>query len=182
MNIEKKEFYKKDITVVVDPMHFDIQFGFLSERKVENLRIPCTFLSGKIFKIYFNCLCCGSEIVTTSEEILSGAGNSNLGLLRTGINRDIHFLEAIYDLFPNIKKVTQDSYLYLKSDNAHGIFRLFYVKCPHCQAKYLGIYIYINAIVPDRGECEPSPAKVYLDNIAWVDFNEKEFYKAAGIK
>ncbi|MFT3994451.1 MAG: hypothetical protein QM660_09095 [Dysgonomonas sp.] len=182
MNIEIKEFYRKNITVVIDPHDIDIRFGFLSERKVENLKMPCTFLSGKIFKMYYNCLSCNNEIVTTSEEILSGADNPNLGFLQTGINRDIHFLEAIYNLFPNIKKVTQDSYLYLKSDNAHGIFRLFYVKCPHCRAKYLGICIYIYPIIPDRGECEPSPAKVYLDNIAWVDFNEKEFYKAAGIK
>lgn len=71
---------------------------------------------------------------------------------------------------------------YLESDNVHGIFSLFQVKCPDCQSKYLGIYIYATADIPERPGDIPAPSQVYLDNIAWVEFDEDEFFKEAGIR
>ena len=182
MKIERKAFYTKKITVQIEPHEVDIKFGFLTEMKVEHLKMPCTFLAGKEFNIYYSCLSCDSELVLTSAIITSQIGELNLGKLYTRELRKLSFLESIYNIFPNIKKRYSNSNCYLKSDNAHGTFRLFYLKCPHCQAKYLGIYIYIIAEIPDRPGPKLAPAQVYLDNIAWVEFDEDEFFKEAGIR
>ena len=182
MKIERKAFYTKKITVQIEPHEVDIKFGFLTEMKVEHLKMPCTFLAGKEFNIYYSCLSCDSELVLTSAIITSQIEELNLGKLYTRELRKLSFLESICNIFPNIKKRYSNSNCYLKSDNAHGTFRLFYLKCPHCQAKYLGIYIYIIAEIPDRPGPKLAPAQVYLDNIAWVEFDEDEFFKEAGIR
>ena len=182
MKIERKAFYTKTIKVEIEPRVFDIEYGFLTERTVEHLKIPCTFLSGYEFKLSYSCLSCDSEIILTQEVITSQFGKLNLGYLKTGKLRKLSFLESICDIFPNMKKIYLNSKCYLESDNVHGIFSLFQVKCPDCQSKYLGIYIYATADIPERPGEIPVPAKVYLDNIAWVEFDEDEFFKEAGIR
>ncbi len=183
MKIERKAFYTKTIKVENDPSDFDIEYGFLTESKVEHLKMPCTFLTGYEFKLSYSCLSCDSEIVLTQEIITSQIGELNLGKLYTGKLRKLSFLESICNIFPNLKKRYLNSTWYLVADyNVFRIFRLFHVKCPHCQAKYLGIYIYILADVPERPGDIPAPSQVYLDNIAWVEFDEDEFFKEAGIR
>ena len=182
MKIERKAFYTKKITVQIEPHEVDIKFGFLTEMKVEHLKMPCTFLAGKEFNIYYSCLSCDGEIVLTSAIITSQIGKLNLSYLMTGKLRKPSFLESICDIFPNIKKRYSNSNCYLESDNIHGTFRLFQVKCPLCKAKYLGIYIERAAEIPDRPGPKLAPAQVYLDNIAWVEFDEDEFFKEAGIR
>lgn len=183
MKIELKAFYTKTIKVEIEPRVFDIEYGFLTERTVEHLKIPCTFLSGYEFKLSYSCLSCESEIVLTQEIITSQIGELNLGKLCARESGKLSFLNSIYNLFPNIKKKYLNSTWFLIADyNVSSVFRLFHVKCPHCQAKYLGIYIYRTAEIPERPGEIPVPAKVYLDNIAWVEFDEDEFFKEAGIR
>ncbi len=61
-----------------------------------------------------------------------------------------------------------------------GISKVFYQKCPHCGAQYLTTYYDIQGQFPKR-TIHATPYEFYIEEMAWVEFDEETFFKEMNI-
>jgi hypothetical protein len=174
MKIKLKNYYALAISVVVEPSKLDIEYGFFNKKEDYNLYIPCLFYSGQRFLLNCNCLSCNRQFEIKKNLFIRSAHKHtyfDVGILSPR-RKNIKFIYNIMKLF-NKLYINEYESVCLEGP---GLAYLFYQKCPHCGAQYLATYCDIQGQPPERTE-PATPYEFYIEEMAWVEFDEEEFFR-----
>jgi hypothetical protein len=178
MEIEFKKYYNTLLNIIVEPSNRDIECNFFQDKKMYHLKLPCQFDRGQKFTLDFNCISCENNFLINNIYLpFEGMYESNyINLKNQSTNRyKKNFIEKINTIFHGL--IGKDcGHFYAFFLKRGGVANIFYIKCPHCGAQYFATYYDIEGkCIEDR--VEPTPDQFYIEEIVWVEFDEKEFFK-----
>ena len=176
MKITLRKYYQSNLYIRVKPSNRDVDFGFFCEEKNDTILLPYKLFQGQEFSIKYNCCSCDKEILI--ENILSHGKHEynyfDIGYLFT-IKYKFEFIKSISDVFKNLSLAV---YEHFSEYHMKDLFsaKCLYQKCPHCEAQYLATYHDTHGQPPERTD-PATPDEFYIEEMAWVEFDEEEFFK-----
>jgi len=176
MKIILKNYYAAELTIVVEPSERDIEFIFFNEIKKYQAFLPIRFNRGKRFEVNFHCMSCNEEIGIKNILLTHKIENSfiDIGFMST-LYHSRFFIDTISSFFSKLSRKDREHF-FGYSMRLGGVSRILYQKCPHCEAQYLATYYDIQGQYPERTTLA-TPDEFYIEEMAWVEFDEAEFFE-----
>lgn len=178
MEIKLKKFYLSELSIFVAPSKWDIKYGFFNEDKRYQIKLPYQFYRGEWFIIDYECDSCKNTI-RIEDIIASVIGVHKIDYVDTSylssLYHSVEFIELISRIFKLNGKDWGHFYGYNLKDKLYSA-KCLYKKCPHCNAQYLATYYNIQGQPPERTN-PATPDEFYIEEMAWVEFDEEEFFR-----
>jgi len=183
MEIRLIKYYTDKLELKIDPSDRDINFDFFTHKLFLKIQLPFKTYRGKRLLIDCNCMAC-EKTFQIEDIFLPFEGkhkHSYIDIERlTTLYHSLKFIQTISEVFRRVKGNDYGHFFGYRLEG-EGRASIFYQKCPHCNAQYLVTYCDKQGVWPERGS-SATPDEIYIEEIAWVEFNDEEFFQEMKIK
>ena len=186
MIINLKKYYSSELKIIIDPSEEDILYDFFDTEKKYNAKLPQQFYKGKRFVIRYGCLSCKKENKITFllhkykwEDTDIDAYEYSYSYIDVGRMSTLYHSRSFIDLVSSVfgtLTLEDCGHFFGYSLLRGGGSKVFYQKCPHCNAQYLATYKDIQGQPSERTD-PATPYEFYIEEMAWVEFDEEEFFR-----
>ena len=172
MEIKLKKYYTSKLTIIAEPSEWDIKNDFFHEKKTYKANFPFQFYRGKKFTINFFCESCNNAIIIANDFVQYDY--IDISYL-SSLYHPHSFNEVLSNIFRLKGKDWGHFYGYILKEKLYSA-KCFYQKCSHCNAQYLATYYDIQGQPSERTD-PATPDEFYIEEMAWVEFDETEFFE-----